>query len=153
VDRDKMFTPMRVITKGQDLVKRYTDHLSNKISLCGLPSSKGEVLTKTKWNLMKPGGWEKYGQATDDIAGKVVDVVDVEKDIYEVIRKIDKLQDKAKYIAFDKTKITHKKSTSINKDENSIETKEVLKRQSEQLEREILEIRMISKEEQQKCSR
>ena len=90
---------------------------------------------------MKPGGWEKYGQATDDIAANLVEVVEAEKDIDVIIRKIDKLQDMAKFIAFDKTKIKHKKTTVTNKAENSIEAKEVLKRQSEQLEKEILEIK------------
>ena len=90
---------------------------------------------------MKPGGWEKYGQATDDIAANLVEVVEAEKDIDVIIRKIDKLQDKAKLIVFDKTKITHMKSTLINKDENSIEAKELRKRQSEQLDKEILEIK------------
>ena len=60
VDRDRNFTPKRAITKGHRLTVRYTDHLSYKVSLQGLPTSKREVANQTKWNLMKPGGWKKF---------------------------------------------------------------------------------------------
>ena len=71
---------------------RFTDHLSLKISLCDLPSSKQITEIKTKWNLSRPGGWEKYEEATNEIAGKIVDIVDNVGDIEEVIDKVGKLQ-------------------------------------------------------------
>ena len=59
---------MRVIATRKGLQVRYTDHLSLEVYVCDLPSSQLKVETKSKWNLMKPGGWEKYAEATNDIA-------------------------------------------------------------------------------------
>ena len=92
---------------------------------------------------MKPGGWRRYEQATDNIAEKMIEIVNEENDIDEVIRKVDRLQDKAKFIAFDKTKIKHGKHAKAHNNElgDSAEAQEILKQQSDQLEREILEIK------------
>ena len=43
VEKEKKFTPMRVITKGNGLGVRHTDHLSLKIKLGGLPTSHNDV--------------------------------------------------------------------------------------------------------------
>jgi hypothetical protein len=55
VDKERVFTPKRVITRGKELTVRFTDH-SLKISLCDIPSSKQKTEIKTKWNLNRPGG-------------------------------------------------------------------------------------------------
>ena len=141
VDKEKKFTPMRVITKGNGLGVRHTDHLSLKIKLGGLPTSQYEVQSQTKWNLMKPGGWEKYKEATEDIAEKIVEIIDNEHDIDEVIKKVEKLQDKAKFVSFNKTKISKEKQIRVLKDQNSVEAKELLQKQSDKLEKEIIEIK------------
>ena len=66
---------------------------------------------------MKPGGWKKFEQATDDIAEKMSTIIENESDIDEVISRIEKLQNKAKFTAFGKTKIKNRKSTVLNRDQ------------------------------------
>ena len=93
---------------------------------------------------MKPGGWEKYKEATNDIADRIIDIVDSEENIDEVIKKVGKLEDKAKFKAFDKTKVKQMKPGNVKnkvKEYEPIKAQELLARQSEQLEREILEIK------------
>ena len=143
VDKERTFTPMRVIATRKGLQVRYTDHLSIEVYICDLPSSKQKVETKTKWNLMKPGGWNKYVEATNDIAAKIVEIVDEESDIEKAMKKIEKLQDKAKFVAFGKTKITHRKTENKHalKNNDTINAQELIARQSEQIEKEILEIK------------
>ena len=143
VDKERVFTPKRVITRGKELTVRFTDHLSLKISLCDLPSSKQKTQIKTKWNLNRPGGWKKYEKATHEIAGKIVDIVDNVGDIEEVIDKVGKLQEKSKFMAFNKTKIRQRKP--ITKDYDAIKAKDLLARQSEQIKRDILEIKSNAK--------
>ena len=41
------------------------------------------------------------------------EIISEEKDIEVAMEKVDKLQDKAKYAAFDKTKIKCKKATKV----------------------------------------
>ena len=143
IDKERTFTPMRVIPKGNSLTARYTDHLSLKISLRDLPSSNRKTEIRTKWNLKKPGGWNRYKVATDDIADKIVEIVDSEKDIEEVINKVEKLQNKAKFVAFNKTKIKREKPKNVDalNDLEPSKAHEILTRQSEQIEKEILEIK------------
>ena len=140
MDKDREFTPYRVITKGSDLVARYTDHYSIICTLKDLPSAFQEQETLTKWNLRKPGGWERYKVTSDNIADKVNMIVENEADINDVVKKFEKLHDKAKFAAFDKTKIKNRK---CNKMENKLEIKELLQKQSDKIEEEILEIKQL----------
>ena len=48
IDKERTFTPMRVIPKGNSLTARYTDNLSLKISLRDLPSSNQKTEIRTK---------------------------------------------------------------------------------------------------------
>ena len=60
---------------------RYTDHYSLICSLKGLPSANQRRATLTRWILKKPGGWDRYESATDDIADKLELIVECEDDI------------------------------------------------------------------------
>ena len=51
-------------------------------------------------------------------------IIENESDIDEVISRIEKLQNKAKFTAFGKTKIKNRKSTVLNRDQGSIEAQE-----------------------------
>ena len=99
VDREREFTPYRVVKIGMGLGKRYTDHYSLICLVEGLPAADGEREITTKWNLKKSGGWESYTIATDETADKIEEIVEVEHDIEEVVRTFEKLQDKAKFKA------------------------------------------------------
>ena len=95
----------------------------------------------TRWNLMRPEGWEKYELATDDIAERIIELVDEENDINEVIKKVVKLQDEAKFVAFNKTNLKSNKQLHELKDKSTTEAKDIIQKQSEQIEKEILEIK------------
>ena len=111
--------------------------------MCDLPSSNQKFEIQTKWNLKKPGGWEKYIVATEDIASKIVNLVEEESNIDEVIKKVERLHNKAKFVAFDKTKIKQNKSTNkkILREQDTNKAEDLISRQSKQIEQEILEIK------------
>ena len=94
---------------------------------------------------MKPGGWDKYGEATNEIAAKICQIVEEVDDIEEVIKKVDKLLDNAKFSAFGKTKISKRKQADrqVAKDMETDKAiaQDLIARQSNQIEKEILEIK------------
>ena len=105
IDSGKMFTPYRITKKNGALAKVYTDHYTEIIELVGMPSKFLYKSPDTKWNLMRPGGWDNYERITDDYAESIGDMVkDKELHINEVVRRLDKYQEKIKYAAFGKTK-------------------------------------------------
>ena len=148
VDKDREFTPYRFVKRGKSVGKRFTDHYSLICLVEGLPPADGEQRITTKWNLKKPGGWESYKIATDETAEKIDEIIEVEQDIEEVMRKFEKLQDKAKFKAFNKTKIKGKKSLKSSQGKKDV--KELLKEQSEKIEKEILDIKQCN---QGRCSK
>ena len=132
VDKERTFTPMRVVSTKNGLQKRYADHLAITVSMCDLPSSNQKFEIQTKWNLKKPGGWEKYIVATEDIATKIVNLVEEESNIDEVIKKVERLHNKAKFVAFDKTKIKQNKSTNkkILREQDTNKAEDLISRQT-----------------------
>ena len=101
VDTDRNFTPFRVLRK----TRSYTDHFSYKI-VVKMPSAKAEFKEKeTVWNLRKPGGWEAYKVKTDELADKLEQLVDDEEvSIEKVMSNVIKLENKAKFSSFGKTR-------------------------------------------------
>ena len=51
VDKERQYTPRRVVTKGKGLGFRYTDHYTLIFILFGLPSSNQKQEKQTRWNL------------------------------------------------------------------------------------------------------
>jgi hypothetical protein len=105
VDSERNFTPKRGTYKDGKFAWTYTDHYPFEVELV-MPSSKMENKTECRWNLLKPGGWEKYKEVSDDFASKMDVIIENKSlNIEDVMMKVDKIMDKIKYSAFGKTKI------------------------------------------------
>ena len=115
VDSKREFTPKRIVYKNGKMADIYTDHYSCEVELV-MPASSEETKTESRWNVLKPGGWERYRDVSDDYADKMEEIIkDRRLNNEEVMEKIDKIQDKIKYIAFGKTKLkTNKNKTNQN---------------------------------------
>ena len=93
VDRERKFTPRRVIRKKNMITEIFTDHFSLKIELSGMPKNKNESKPVARWNVNKPGGWLIYERITDEILDKINSIVDNDKiTIDEAIKRIDTLE-------------------------------------------------------------
>ena len=93
VDRERKFTPRRVIKKKDMITEIFTDHFSLKIELGGMPKNKNENKPKARWNVNKPGGWSIYKRIMDEFAVKKNSIVDNDKiTIDEAIKRIDTLE-------------------------------------------------------------
>ena len=68
IDRDRNFTPKRMVSLGRNegVEAVYTDHYAFILELSGLPARKDNGGMAVKWNLAKPNGWEKYKRVSDD---------------------------------------------------------------------------------------
>ena len=125
----------------------YPDHFPMIVAL-EMPTEIGKVKNKTRWNLNKPGGWKNYKETSDKFAKEIVMLVNDEKlDKEERQKKLEKVENKIKYIAFGKTKlkaskekIFDTKNTDNEKDENENDMK-LLRKQSERIEKYVKTIR------------
>ena len=91
IDKDRKFTPKRVIWKNNEFKAVYTDHFPMEIILSGLPRRNQNVSKGTMWNLGKPGGWDKYKQLTDARARDIDDVIEREDaSVNDMISRIEK---------------------------------------------------------------
>ena len=143
IDSERKFTARRVIKRKNDNnTVIYTDHYAVKVEIVGMPRSQGVIEKETSWNFGKPGGWEKYASLSAEEASKVKAVVDEAKlnkiDVNEVMKKVDRIEDKMKFIAFGKTKPPTKRKMSRKK---LLTEKDLLRKQSETIEQEIIKIK------------
>ena len=101
----------------------------------------------TSWNLRKPKGWESYKKISNDVAESIEEIIgENELDIDVVVKRVDKLQDKVKFAAFGKTKVKQGKQVVpnddlINESKGKETAKNLLKKQSDRIEKEINEIK------------
>ena len=123
-----------------------------------MPSAKAEVkLKETAWNLRKPGGWEAFKVKTDELAEKLENIVeDKEKSIEDVMENVIKLENKAKFSSFGKTRkqgyFQTKTNLGIkncgNKNHKCYTEEEInvclLKSQSQKIEKEIMNVKESS---------
>ena len=148
VDKDRKFTPRRVIKRKKEIKSIFTDHFSIKVELKGLPRSKNKKVYQSRWNLGKPGGWDRFVRFTNEMAEKVNKVVNnSELHIDEVIKKVDKIETKIKFASFGKTKTSLKRvksdSSRPNDDiDQKAKDEELLLKQSEHIEHEIYKIKV-----------
>jgi hypothetical protein len=122
-----------------------------------MPRSKAEKREKeTTWNLKKVGGWEAYKMKTDELANRIEEIVDDhDKPIDEVMENVMKVENKIKFAAFGKTrkqvgfkktKVANNNQSKCNQKNHTCKTTEeinvcILRRQSERMEKEILEVK------------
>ena len=104
IDKDKEFTPYRVLSKDRVV---YTDHYSLKLILKDLPRNviKGCAPSRgVRWNTNKEGGWSKYLALTTE--NEVLDQIaqSEDEDSNAIMNKISKEMDRVRHIAFGKVK-------------------------------------------------
>ena len=105
---------------------------------------------ETSWNLNKPGAWQIYKEKPKEAADKLEEIITNENNsIEDIMKKLDKQENKAKYTAFGKTrnpslnrKITKDRAKLGSQTERDLD---ILKRQSEQMEKEILNVKETRK--------
>ena len=106
VDEKQEFTPFRVVKRKAGITSCFSDHFSFKVILGGMPSTKQlKKIKETVWNLNKLGGWDEYKNKTDEVSNQVIEIVDDENyTIDEVMKRVQKVEDKVKFAAFGKTR-------------------------------------------------
>ena len=144
IDSKKMFTPRRVMRKKTGVVSIYTDHFSLELVLEGLPTKLSTGEQQSRWNLAKPGGWQKYEKLTEEAAEKIMKVAkDEELDEEEVMKNVDAIETKVKFKAFGKTKDTTLKKRVERRNTND---EELLKLQGKAMEEEIMKVKGEAKD-------
>ena len=135
IDKDRKFTPRRVIRKPGGIKTIFTDHYSVEVRIEGLPRSEKVYEKETNWNLQKPGGWESYSRLTKEAAEEIKVVAENKGlDVNETMRKVETIETKIKFKAFGKTKAkTVKKLAS----KGSLSHEELLESQSQRVEEAI----------------
>ena len=105
IDKDRNFTPKRVIWRKKEFTSVYTDHFTMEIVLSGMPRRNQTLEKSSVWNLGKPGGWEEYERLTDMRAGEIDTIAnssDVPIDVK--FKKIVNVEMEVKFQAFGKTR-------------------------------------------------
>ena len=144
IDSSKMFTPRRVMRKKTGVVSTYTDHFSLEVVMEGLPTKQTTEHPKPRWNLAKPGGWERYEKLTEEAAEKIVRVVNDEKlNEEEIMKGVDAIETKVKFKAFGKTKEATLKKQVERKHTND---EELLEQQGKAMEEEIMKVKGEAKD-------
>ena len=120
VDKEQEFTPMRVRRTKKGVTSSYSDHFSVEVIFKGLQRAgrmeQEEEEETCTWNLRKLGGWEEYENQTNMVASQLERIVEDDHiSIDECMRKIDNLNNKVKFTAFGKTRITQAKKKLITK--------------------------------------
>ena len=116
VDRERKFTPRRVLRSKKKIKTIYTDHFPVKVELSGIPRRKGDNKPEPTWNLGKPGGWDLYEKLTDKAAEKVKAIAeDPNTNIESKMKKVESIENKIKFTAFGKTKPSTKKFVDSRK--------------------------------------
>ena len=126
VNSRREITPKRIMMKKGRLIEKYTDHYSLVLQLKNLPRTGHQQKKEVRWNLMKPGGWKKYRELSDEKAVAMESVI-MNKDlsVEEATTKIEKIETKLKFQAFGKSSIRGKQgggfktNTSLGEDRGS----------------------------------
>ena len=142
IDKEHNFTPRRVIKRKGKIQSIFTDHLPIEIKLKGMPRRKRlKIDNPASWNTDKPEGWKIYKEVTDSVAVKMNEIINNnDLSIEEVVKKVETMENKAKFVAFGKTRSSSKKKGTMKVDTNLSQEekdKELLKRQSGKIEEQI----------------
>ena len=95
--------------KGKKILT-YADHYTLVLKVQDLPRVKKDDSTNVRWNLEKEGGWEEYKRLSQNISGKIEEVVDDKNiSVQEVKHKFDKIHKKILFQSFGKVTLKAKK--------------------------------------------
>ena len=146
VDSARMFTPRRAITKDGRITVTFTDHYGVVVDL-EMPRSGLEQKSEPQWNTKKPGGWKAFAEAGEKLSKTIQEIS--EDDGYsseEVMEKVEQINTKMKWIAFDKTKPKTRKEVVKGVEQSEEEQgKQLLTKQNERMEAEIKKIKAENK--------
>ena len=147
IDKKCNFTPRRIVWRKNAFTSVYTDHLPTEVELVGMPRRKTMVVKSSTWNLGKPEGWNMYNDLTNKAAERIEKIVaNSELPIDVAMKKIDDIDNEIKFTAFGKTRMNKNKQknkieSNKQKDDKESRYLELLKRQSDKIENEILKIK------------
>ena len=147
IDKNQKFTPRRIVRRNKKFVSVYTDHFPIEVILAGMPRRKTLCEKSSTWNLGKPEGWKVYKELTDKAAAKIEDIVNnnnIEMD--NAVKQIETINKDIKFVAFGKTRVRNvmakPKVDGLKKTvEKETADLDLLKRQSQRVENEILRIK------------
>ena len=116
VDKDNKLAPSKA-TKTRLIT---SDHFPVIVTLKNIPKNKGKSMkneNRSVWNTKKPDGWATYKLLTSDNTPLDAIANDDTEDVTETLQKIKKAQEKIKYQAFERVKISNKstKNTELKK--------------------------------------
>ena len=98
IDKDKQFTPRRVIQKNGQFRSVYADHFTIEIKLSEMPKTKLKVKNTSTWNLKQPGGWDLYKDLSDKKAEKIEStILDQNLTVEETVKKIESIEKEVKF--------------------------------------------------------
>ena len=147
VDTNQQYCPKRVGVRNNKSRVVKSDHHPIILSLENMPRSRNKKPKSTRWNLSKPGGWEEYKKASDEIASEADKIIEDDKlSNKTVMKKFDCLQNKIKYKSFGKTKPMTKAATERRLEvrlkaatgmDDDAKVKEVMRKQFAEMEDQI----------------
>ena len=151
VDSRLKYCPKKVMmNRGRTKIIR-SDHYPIIIQMEGMQRANMKMPKESRWNLNKPGGWEKYKVTLEEASEKIDTIIDDETlSIEDVMRKVDSKMNNAKFYAFGKTKpITRKASerrlevrlAAAQGMDGDQKVRDLMRKQFEQLEEEIVKLK------------
>ena len=132
IDSNRNFTPRRVIKSKKKIETIYTDHFSVLIELSEMPRKQHPTKVEPTRNKGKPGAWDVFERVTHEYAERIEEIVDdSEKNIATVMKEIENIDTKIKFISFEKTKAKSKKSVPKRKEDKTQHEQDVKLKQKE----------------------
>ena len=145
IDKEKKFTPKRIVWRKSQFSSVYTDHFSIEVTLSGMPRRTTLSMKSSRWNLGKPEGWKCYQELTEKAAEKIEEIVlNDEIGINDAMKKVTAIDNQIKFSAFGKTRDKSKKARVAKVAKQSSEETdnlELIRRQSQKMEDEVIRIK------------
>ena len=150
IDSGRRYAMKRVIFKDGNFRTIFSDHFTIILTLKNLPSAMIRREKMIRWNLQKEGGWDKYKELAEDRSKDMTKIIEDEgMTIDEVVKGFEKVNDDIKFNAFGKITLKDKhKDVKKGKDvtehvnvNEEVEAKEILKRQTDKAEKELMKLK------------
>ena len=145
IDKERKFTPKRIVWRKNQFSSVYTDHFSIEVTLSGMPRRTTLSVKSSRWNLGKPEGWKSYQELTDKAAEKIEAIVlNEDISIDDAMKKVTAIENEIKFSAFGKTRSKSIKARGAKIAKQSSEeadNHELIKRQSQKMEDEIIRVK------------
>ena len=145
IDSDPRMAVGRATKRGSTYHFVKSDHYTCILTMTDLPRVREKNREQQiKWNLEKEGGWRRYEKLAEEFSEILEEMLnDKDTDIDIKIKKFETIHDKIRFKAFGKVRISEKKHTKENTDnENTAETNRTEEIYKER-EREITEIKKM----------